>query len=70
MKNKTNIQPALNYFGTAKKIATALDIHPNNVTNWKRDGIPVKQAIELAYLANYAFRPYDILAIPELENIR
>lgn len=59
----TNLQPALNYFGSQAKIAEALGINPMAVTQWKKRGIPPIRAIELSQVANGAFKPSDILPI-------
>jgi hypothetical protein len=71
--NITNLEPAIKHFGTVKAIAELLGIHTMTVYQWKKSGIPVHRAIQLADLStkpNKSFRAYDLLAIPELKNIK
>jgi DNA-binding transcriptional regulator YdaS (Cro superfamily) len=57
----TNLQPAIDYFGSQVAIAKALGINPMAITQWKKRGIPPMRAIELANASQGAFMPSDIL---------
>lgn len=59
----TNLQPAINYFGSQAKIAAAVGVDPMAVTQWKKRGIPPMRAIQLSHMAKGAFKPSDILPL-------
>ncbi|MGZ5029049.1 MAG: Cro/CI family transcriptional regulator [Methylobacter sp.] len=63
----TNLQPALDHFGSGAAIARLFGKKPMMVTQWKRRGIPVNRAIELSKMSNGAFKPSDIL--PALKDL-
>ena len=44
-------EDAINYFGSQRKLAEALDINEANVSRWKKSGIiPIKKALKLSDL--------------------
>jgi DNA-binding transcriptional regulator Cro len=66
----TNLRPAIDHFGSIVIIAKTLKLSTMAIYQWKRRGIPTDRALELAALSDGAFRAYDILKHPMLENIR
>jgi hypothetical protein len=66
MTNKpiTNLEPAINYFGSVINIAKAFDppLTTMAVRQWLVRGIPPTRAVELANIAKGEFKPSDILS--------
>ncbi len=41
------LESAVDCFGSAAKLARALDVSPMSVSNWKKRGVPVKRAKQI-----------------------
>jgi DNA-binding transcriptional regulator YdaS (Cro superfamily) len=57
----TNIQIAIDYFGSQAALARAMNLNPMAVTQWKRRGLPPKRAKEISNLTNGIIKPADLL---------
>lgn len=63
----TNLQIAIDYFGSQANLAHAMGLNPMVVTQWKRRGLPPKRAKQISELTNGKIKPVDLL--PEFFNI-
>lgn len=61
MLSMSNIQLAINYFGSQVALARALNLNPMAVTQWKRRGLPPKRAKEISDLTGGAIKTADLL---------
>jgi DNA-binding transcriptional regulator YdaS (Cro superfamily) len=48
----SNLNIAINYFGSGAKLAKAVGLDPMAVTQWKKRGIPPKRAKQIERLTN------------------
>lgn len=48
----SNLQQAIQYFGTQAKLAQALDIGSMAITQWKHRGVPPMRAKQIERLSN------------------
>lgn len=56
-----SLDEAIDYFGNLNRVCLALNIKPQNMTKWKRNGyIPYLQQYRLAELTEGALMPDDI----------
>lgn len=56
----TNLETAILFFKSQAKLAHALKLDPQAVTQWKRRGIPPARAKEISDLTGGAVKPWDI----------
>ncbi|MDD5084177.1 MAG: Cro/CI family transcriptional regulator [Candidatus Moranbacteria bacterium] len=57
----TNMQPAIDYFGTQAALAKAIGVNPMSVTQWKRRGLPPRRAKEISELTHGTIKASDLL---------
>jgi DNA-binding transcriptional regulator YdaS (Cro superfamily) len=57
----TNLQLAIDYFGSQAKLARAIGINPMAVTQWKRRGIPPHRAKQISDMTQGAIKTSDLL---------
>ena len=48
--NKHAFQAAVDFFGSQGKMARKMGINPMTVSQWKRNGMPAKRAVEIERL--------------------
>lgn len=64
----TNLEPAINYFGSGNALARAMGLNPMAVTQWKRRGIPAERAKQISELTDGEIKPSVIK--PKLFSIQ
>lgn len=55
----------ISHFGTQANLARALGVSRVAVTQWKTDGIPANQAIEIERITGGKFKAVDIKGVKE-----
>jgi hypothetical protein len=60
LENVMNIEEAVGYFGNLNRVCIAIEIAPQNMTKWKRQGyIPWKQQFKIATVTDGELLPDD-----------
>jgi DNA-binding transcriptional regulator YdaS (Cro superfamily) len=57
----TNLQPAIDYFGSQALMAKAIGVNPMAITQWKRRGIPARRAKQISDATNGKVKASDLL---------
>lgn len=64
----TNLDKAIEYFGSQVALARTMGLDPMAVTQWKRRGIPAERAKQISELTDGEIKPSDIK--PKLFSIQ
>jgi DNA-binding transcriptional regulator YdaS (Cro superfamily) len=63
----SNIQLAIDYFGSQAALAKALGVNPMAVTQWKKRGLPPVRAMQISKCTHGAIKPDELL--PDFFNL-
>lgn len=56
----TNLEPAINYFGSLNKVALAIGRSSMAAHQWKKRGLPVEIALEISKASNRVVKPSEL----------
>lgn len=59
----TNLQPAIDYFGSQAEMARIMGVNPMTVTQWKKRGIPPKRAKQISEITNNVVKASVLLPV-------
>jgi len=57
----TNLQPAIEYFGSLNNVAKAIGYTTMAAHQWKKRGLPPEAAIKIADASNGVLKPSELL---------
>lgn len=60
MDTNNALQKAIDCLGNQRKLAAALGVKPQAVTNWKQSGVPVKQALKIQRATGGAVQCHEL----------
>ena len=64
-----NLDPAIKYWGSIKKIAEVMDVETMTIYTWRiKDDLPIKRALQMVELSNGKVKLRDLM--PHLKGVR